>query len=126
MFFLLFLVTQTSKKLSLNFLNKHSVNITGIIFVHNFEAPFTLVRFRFKTHNFYAVFRRLRLSFTLLRCFRGRKRRLLKKLPTPYQFETSGVVFQCKRTNDENPFTLCILDDRENNNSMLIVLPIDM
>ncbi len=94
MFFLLFLVTQTSKKLSLNILNKHSVNITGIIFVHKFEAPFTLVHFRFK-------------RITFMRFLDGYAYRLhysgvsevengdfLKKLPTPYQFETFGVVFQ--------------------------------
>ncbi len=89
--------------------------------IENAEAPFTLVRFRFKTHNFcYSYAYCLHYSGVL----HPRKRRLLK---TPgLRFSVNGPKRRLSKTMAwQATFALRILDDRVNNNIMLIVVPID-
>ncbi len=95
------------------------------------KAPFTLVRFRFKTHNFcYGYAHRLHYSGVFevenwdfwKRC---RPRFSLKTLGL--RFSVNGAKRRLLKTMVWLPtFALCILDDSVNNNIMLIVVPIDM
>ncbi len=75
----------------------------------------------FKMHNFcYGYAYRLHYSCV----FQPRKRRLLKTLQTPLQFENSRDAFQCKQTKMMawlRTFSLRLLDDRVNNKSCLLL-----
>ncbi len=95
------------------------------------KAPFTLVHFRFKTHNFcygYAYSLHYSSVFEVKNGDFRKRCRPRFRLKTPgLRFSVNGPKRRLLKMMPWLPtFALRILDDRVNNNIMLIVVPIDM
>ncbi len=95
------------------------------------KAPFTLVRFHFKTHNFcYGYAYHLHYSGV----FKVENWDFWKRFRPRFSLKTPGLRFSVngpKRRLLEMmawlpTFALRILDDRVNNNIMLVIVPIEM